>query len=128
MDRIFLLFIVIVLSSFSSAIAKVYDKADQLDLAFYTSLQSCTKGDFQSRYTYGWHIYGEKNGKCSIEQTSSMYNMKCSLPMDVAKKYAQENMNMYKTAKEKGFAPGSDYVNKIINDKNYCSRTYTHKK
>lgn len=128
MARIFLLLIIIVFSSFSSAFAKVYDKVDQLDLAFFANLQTCTEGNFNSRYTYAWYIYGKKDGKCSFEQKSSMYNMKCLLPMNVAKKYAQENINMYRTSKQKGFAPGSNYINKVINDKNYCSRTYIHKK
>lgn len=110
------------------AYATVYEKVDKLEKAFYTNLQTCTAGDFQSRYTYGWHIYGQKDGKCSFENKDSAVDMKCLLPMNMAKKYALEALKVYQVSEQKGFAPGSDYINKINNDKNYCTMTWKHKK
>lgn len=108
--------------------ANVYDKLDQLETAFYTNLATCTKGDFQSKFTYAWHIYGKENGRCRIENNSSAYTMKCTLPMDVAQKYSSKGLEEYQTARQKGFAKTDDFINSVNNNKNYCKIIFKQNK
>lgn len=122
--RLFITFIAI-LSCSTATNAQIYEKMEQLEPAFYKSLTTCSEGIFQSKYTYGWKIYGMQNGKCSVEQTSTAYTMKCLMPSNIAKKYGQEGLKIYQ---QTGFRPGSKYINKINNDKNYCTIEWKYKK
>lgn len=115
-------------SSILPVSASIYEKLDQLETAFYTNLATCTKGDFQSRFTYAWHIYGQKNGKCQIENNSNVYTMNCNLPMNIAQKYSAKGLEMYNSTSQKGFVKTDNFINEINNNNNYCKIIYKHKK
>ena len=125
MNKRFFITIAAILFCSISANAQFYEKMEQLEPAFYKSLMTCSEGIFQSKNVYGWRIYGMQNGKCSVEQTSISYTMKCFMPESIAKKYGQEGLKMYQ---QKGFVSGSQYINNINNNKNYCTIKFKHKK
>ena len=80
---------------------------------------------------YGWRIYGMQNGKCSVEQTSISYTMKCFMPESIAKKYGQEGLKMYHnnagiTRDDLFIRMGEDKWNAVINT-NLSSAFYVSK-
>ena len=64
-------------------------------------------------------VYGKKNGKCIIREQMGGSDTRCSLPMDVARKYADENIRTLETSMRQGSAY-SAYVNQVHNNENYC--------
>lgn len=98
---------------------------------YFNNMKTCTKGTFPlGTYSIGiesktidisstYYIYGIQNNKCHIRQLIADDDVQCYLPMDVAKKYAEEGINTLNAAMKNG-AAYSEYNNQIRNDENYC--------
>lgn len=94
---------------------------------YYNSIKSCQKNTIKlpSIAMFGvtldmtYYVYGRKDGKCSIREHLGKSDVRCALPTDVAKKYAEEGIRMISESVEKGTSHSS-YMDQIRNDKNYC--------
>ena len=84
-------------------------------MAYYHSIKSCSPGTFTmpSIDFMGFDI----NFKMIVYGKAS--DMRCALPMDVAKKYADENIRSLDESMKNGVSY-SAYVNEVINNSNYC--------
>ena len=101
-------------------------------IKYYNSMKTCTKGTFplggtslkMSNKSFGigmiYYIYGFQNNKCHIRERLGNYDKHCYLPMDVARKYAEEGINTLNASVKNGSAY-SKYINEINNDEKYCS-------
>ena len=94
---------------------------------YYNSIKSCQKNTIKlpSIEMFGvtldmtYYVYGRKDGECSIREHLGNSDIRCALPPDVAKKYAEEGIRTLSESVEKGTS-NRPYINQIINDKNYC--------
>lgn len=124
---------ILFLSSFSSIASAVdISKMDSVQREFYigqmnyyNSIKTCQKRTiklpgivmFGQKINMTYYILGRKNGKCSIREYLGNSDIRCELPNDVAKKYAEDGI---KTLNEGGGMPS--YINQIINDTTYCQQ------
>lgn len=102
---------------------------------YYNNMKTCTKGNFSlggTSLTFGgktfdvdmvYYIYGIQNNKCHIREHLGDSDMHCYLPMNVAKKYAEEGINTLNASNKNGTAY-STYINQIINNEGYCKTKY----
>jgi hypothetical protein len=104
----------------------------QVNIAFAFD---CTKGTFSlgetslnvgsKTFDIGmvYYIYGVQNNKCHIREHLGNSDMHCYLPINIAKKYAEEGIYTLNASMKNGTAY-SQYINQIINDENYCKSNY----
>lgn len=110
---------------------------EALSKQFYTYLVDCEPLNVVSSNGYEMYIIEGINGdKCHFKHCQvGFVDTICNLPMDVTKKYASEGLEEIRQLEElrsqnkTGFVQGSEYINEINNDKNYCrTRLYEHNK
>lgn len=89
------------------AVQKVAN-VDEIEKIFYPSLNNCTPVNLADEDGTNFVIYGREGDNCSFEKYSISYSVQCSVPMDVAKKYA-ESGRLLKT-----------YVDEVNNNEEYC--------
>lgn len=107
-----------------------------MDKKFYTYLQNCEQLNIKTKNGYiQYLIEGKVEDKCSFKHRQiGFMDTICNLPMDVAKKYSEEGMNMVKQLEDlraqnkSGFVDASQYINDINNDKAYCRYEYYERK
>lgn len=95
--------------------------------AYYHSIKSCSPGTFTMPsidfmgydINFKMIVYGKHDGKCHIRELVGGSDMRCALPMDVAKRYADENIRSLDESMKNGVSY-SAYVNEVINNSNYC--------
>ena len=116
-------------------IAFCSDNMYNQQIKYYSNMKTCTKGTFllwHSNLKLGtqkvdvgmtYYIYGVQNGKCHIREHLGSSDMHCYLPMNTAKKYASEGIQMINASVKNGSAY-SPYINQIDNDDNYCKYKY----
>lgn len=96
-------------------------------ILYYNSVKTCTPGDFilspidimGYRLNRKFSVYGKTDNKCSIREHSGNFDLRCKLPMDIARRYADEGIKTLNLSIKNGSAYSS-YNNQIINDTNYC--------
>ena len=127
-----IIYLLLFLGLFSSIAYAVADQAQlknsfQSDIYegqinYYNSIKSCQKTTIKLPSLgrdVAYYVYGLKDGKCSIREQLGKLNVRCELPADVAKKYAEEGIRTLNKSVEKG-SSYSSYMNQIKNDRNYC--------
>ena len=104
-------------------------------MKYYNNIKTCTKGTFSlgetslnigsKTFDVGMvcYIYGIQNNKCHIREHFGNSDLHCYLPINIAKKYAEERINTFNASMKNG-AAYSQYINQIINDENYCKSNY----
>lgn len=127
LKKVILLLLILLSSNFVIAASDKNDAFYKVQMAYYNSIKTCSAGTFNlpSIEMFGQNIdfrlivYGKKNGKCIIREQMGGSDTRCSLPMDVARKYADENIRTLETSMRQGSAY-SAYVNQVHNNENYC--------
>lgn len=127
LKKISLCFLIFLSSSVVFAASSKKDVFYKTQIAYYNSVKKCSAAtfNFPSLEMFGvdvnfkYIVYGKKNGKCYIREQAGGSDIKCALPMDVAKKYAEEGIKTIEASNRQG-AAYSEYINQIINDKQYC--------
>ena len=103
-----------------------------MDKMFYTYLENCEPLNIKTENGYiEYIIEGVINDKCLFKHRQiGFMDTICNVPMEVAKKYSEEGMDMVvqleelKAKKRTGFVDASQYINDINNDKTYCRHEY----
>ena len=109
---------------------------EQMDKEFYTNLANCEPLNIKTENGYIQYIIdGVVDGKCMFKQRQiGFMDTICNLPLDVAKKYSEEGLEITRKLEElraqnkSGFVDASKYINDITNDKTYCRHEYYQKK
>ena len=107
-----------------------------MDKKFYTYLENCEPLNIKTKNGYiEYLIEGMVEDKCLFKHRQiGFMDTICSIPMDVAKKYSEEGMNIIRQLEDlraqnkSGFVDASSYINDINNDKTYCRHEYYQKK
>ena len=107
-----------------------------MDKKFYTYLENCEPLNIKTKNGYiEYLIEGKVEDKCLFKHRQiGFMDTICSIPMDVAKKYSEEGMNIIRQLEDlraqnkSGFVGASSYINDINNDKTYCRYEYYQKK
>ena len=109
---------------------------EQMDKKFYTYLEDCEPLNIKTKNGYiEYIIEGVINDKCLFKHREiGFVDTICNVPMEVAKKYSEEGMNIVRQLEElraqnkTGFVGGSQYITDVINDRNYCRLEYYQRK
>lgn len=107
-----------------------------MDKKFYTHLENCESLNIKTKNGYiEYIIEGKVEDKCLFKHRQiGFMDTICSIPMDVAKKYSEEGLNIerqleeLKSQNKSGFVDGSQYINDINNNKAYCRHEYYQRK
>ena len=107
-----------------------------MDKTFYTYLENCEPLNIKTKNGYiEYLIEGMVEDKCLFKHRQiGFMDTICNVPMDVAKKYSEEGLNIerqleeLKSQNKSGFVDGSQYINDINNDKTYCKHEYYQRK
>lgn len=107
-----------------------------MDKKFYTYLENCEPLNIKTKNGYiEYLIEGKVEDKCLFKHRQiGFMDTICNVPMDVAKKYSEEGMNIIRQLEDllaqnkSGFVDGSQYINDINNDKTYCKHEYYQRK
>ena len=105
---------------FTANITLADDNMYNQQIKYYNNLATCTPSNFSIGYLGTYTIYGVENNKCHIRESLGGVNINCFLPGSVARRYAQEGINMLKASMKNGVSY-SAYINQITNDSAYCS-------
>lgn len=125
--KLMLCFLILLSSSVVFAASNANDAFYKTQIAYYNSIKTCSAGTFNmpsidvfgTDVNFRYIVYGKKNGKCHIREQAGGSDTKCALPMDVAKKYAEEGIKTLETSRRQGTAY-SAYINQVINNREYC--------
>ena len=107
-----------------------------MDKRFYMSLENCEPLNIRTKNGYiEYLIEGKVEDKCLFKHRQiGFMDTICSIPMDVAKKYSEEGMNIIRQLEDlraqnkSGFVDASQYINDINNNKTYCRYEYYQRK
>ena len=107
-----------------------------MDKKFYTYLENCEPLNIKTKNGYiEYIIEGITDDKCMFKHRQiGFMDTICALPIDVAKKYSEEGMNIIiqlenlRAQNKSGFVNGSQYINDINNNKTYCRYEYYQRK
>ena len=126
---------VVMLLLFTTNITFANNDMYNQQMKYYNNMKTCTKGTFSlgetslnvgsKTFDIGmvYYIYGIQNNKCHIREHLGNSDMHCYLPINIAKKYAEEGIYTLNASMKNGTAY-SQYINQIINDENYCKSNY----
>ena len=107
-----------------------------MDKKFYIHLENCEPLNIKTKNGYIEYIIdGIVDDKCLFKHRQiGFMDTICNLPMEVAKKYSDEGMNIIRQLEElraqnkSGFVDASRYINDINNDKTFCRYEYYQRK
>ena len=85
---------------------------DELKSLFYNNLQACNPINLADASGINYVIFGKQNDKCAFELYGVFFSIKCIVPMDIAKKYADAGKS------------ASSYIDEVNNNEEYCKLTY----
>lgn len=84
-------------------------------IALMNNLKTCTKSSAYGLAGYEY-VLGLQNGKCYYKTSAAANSyVLCAFPMPVAKQYAIESINVFKTGNESSY---NSYINSVSNK--YC--------